>query len=75
MMLWLSRLRSRVLDIISVERDSFERDVPVPKPSCVLDDKLLRKGILQQIHHLCFSTHREHQGVQRYEVLTIIDLV
>ena len=47
MMLWLSRLRSRVLDIISVERDSFERDVPVPKPSCVLDDKLLRKGILQ----------------------------
>ena len=47
MMLWLSRLRSRVLDIISVERDSFERDVPVLKPSSVLDDKLLRKGILQ----------------------------
>jgi len=69
--LWLCK----AIEIGSIVIISVERDVPVPKPSCVLDDKLLRKGILQQIHHLCFSTHREHQGVQRYEVLTIIGLV
>ena len=42
---------------------------------CVLDDKLLRKGILQQTYHSCFSTHREDQRVQRYEELTIIGVV
>uniref|UniRef100_A0A0D3ED74 Uncharacterized protein n=1 Tax=Brassica oleracea var. oleracea TaxID=109376 RepID=A0A0D3ED74_BRAOL len=45
--LWLCK----TIDIGSIVIISAERDVPVPKPSCVLDDKLLRKGILQQIHH------------------------
>ncbi|KAL0770489.1 hypothetical protein Bca101_035640 [Brassica carinata] len=42
---------------------------------CVVDDKLLRKEILQQTYHSCFSTHREHQRVQKYEELTIIGVV
>ena len=35
----------------------------------MLDDKLLRKGILQQTHHSCYSIHRKYQGVQRYKTL------